>query len=146
MGKREAEETCNENAEPGRIVDHAGKNMAHGPQFRALVSPLFIFYLILSRISLNHADLSLLLFLVFILSSPQSRVPLSAILVFPLSLSPHSLSILFRGIITIYPNLSPDLEIYPNLLKPRDLPQPLKKLVRSTQLLTWHRRRIHGRG
>ena len=38
-----------------------------------------------------------------------------------------SLLIFLRVIITSYPNLSPDPEIYPNLLKPQDLPQ----------LLTW---------
>ena len=36
-----------------------------------------------------------------------------------------------RVIITSYPSLSPNCQIYPNLLKPPDLPQPFKKLVRS---------------
>ena len=36
-----------------------------------------------------------------------------------------------RVIITTYPNLSPDCQIYPKLLKPADLPQPFKKVVRS---------------
>ena len=38
---------------------------------------------------------------------------------------------LFWGFITSYPNLSPDRQIYPNLLRPPDLPQPFKKVVRS---------------
>ena len=56
-----------------------------------------------------------------------------------------------RGIITIYPNLSQNPQIYPTLLKPRDLPQPLKKLMRSTPAADMaksrssvHRRGIHG--
>ena len=51
------------------------------------------------------------------------------------------------------PTFPPDRQIYPNLLKPPDPPQPFKKVVRSNpaaqlastsspQLLSWHRRRV----